>query len=67
LSISGFPGCSAGKESTCKAGDMDPWVEKIPWRREWPPTPVFLPRDSHGQRSLVGCSPQGHKELETTK
>ena len=33
---------------------FDPWVEKIPWRREWQPTPVFLPGTSHGQRSLVG-------------
>ena len=32
----------------------DPWVEKIPWRRKWQPTPVFLPGKSHGQRSLVG-------------
>ena len=34
-----------------------PWVRKIPWRRAWQPTPVFLPGESHGQRSLVGCSP----------
>ena len=33
---------------------LDPWVERIPWRREWQPTPVFLPEKSHGQRSLVG-------------
>ncbi|XDA86191.1 hypothetical protein R6Z07F_015941 [Ovis aries] len=33
---------------------FDPWVGKIPWRRKWPPTPVFLPGESHGQRSLVG-------------
>ena len=36
------------------------WVEKIPWRRPWQPTPVFLPRESHGQRSLVGYSLWGH-------
>ena len=36
---------------------FDPWVGKIPWRREWQPTPVFLPGKSHGQRSLVGYSP----------
>ena len=35
----------------------DPWVRKIPWRRAWPPTPVFLPGESHGQRSLVGHGP----------
>ena len=33
---------------------FDPWVRKIPWRRKWQPTPVFLPGESHGQRSLVG-------------
>ena len=35
---------------------FDPWVEEIPWRRSWQPTPVLLPRVSHGQRSLVGYS-----------
>ena len=47
-----------------KASDcVDPWVGKIPWRKEWP---VFLPGESHGQRSLRGYSPWGHKELDTT-
>ena len=41
---------------------FDPWIGKIPWRREWLPTPVFLPGESHGQRSLVGYSPWGPKE-----
>ena len=41
---------------------LDPWVGKLPWRRKWHPTPVFLPGESHGQRSLVGYSPWGHKE-----
>ena len=45
---------------------QEAWVQslaqKIPWGREWPPTPVFLPGESHGQRSLAGCSPRGHKE-----
>ena len=40
-----------------------PGVGKIPWRRAWQPTPVFLPGESHGQRSLVGYSPWGRKEL----
>ena len=44
-----------------------PWVGKIPWRREWQPTPVFLPGESHGQRSLVGYSPWGCKESDTTE
>ena len=38
-----------------------------PWRRKWQPTPVFLPRESRGQRSLVGCCPQGRTELDTTE
>ena len=44
-----------------KRCEYDLWVGKIPWRKEWLPTPVFLPRESHGQRSLVGYSPRGHK------
>ena len=44
-----------------------PWVGKIPWRREWLPTPVFLPGESHGQRSLAGYSPWGRRELDTTE
>ena len=39
-----------------------PWVRKIPWRREWQATPVFLPGNSHEQRSLVGYSAWGHTE-----
>ena len=46
---------------------FDPWVRKIPWRRKWHPTPVLLPGKSHGQRSLVGYSPWGRKELDTTE
>ena len=42
-------------------------VGKIPWRREWLPTPVFLPGEFHGQRSLVGYSPWGHKETDMIK
>ena len=46
---------------------FDPWVGKIPWRREWQPTQVFLPREFHGQRSLAGYSPWGHKESDATE
>ena len=46
---------------------LDPWVRQIPWRRAWQPTPVFLPGESHGQRSLIGSSPRGCKELDTTE
>ena len=44
-----------------------PWVRKILWKREWLPTPVFLPGKSHGQRSLENYSPSGHKELDTNE
>ena len=65
----GFPGDSDGKESACNARDprFDPWVGKTTWRRAWQPTPVFLPGESHGQRSLVGYSPWGHKESNMTE
>ena len=46
---------------------FNPGVRNIPWRRDWLPTPVFLPGESHGQRGLVGYSPWGHKESDTTE
>ena len=46
---------------------FNPWGGKIPWRREWLPTPAFLPGEPHGQRSLVGYSPWGRKESGTTE
>ena len=46
---------------------FDPWFGTIPWRRAQQPTPAFLPGESHGQRSLAGCSPQGHTELGMTE
>ena len=63
--VMGFPGGASGKEPACqrrrfKRHGFDPWVGKIPWRRAWPFTPVFLPGESHGQKSLVGYSPEGH-------
>ena len=66
LYVWSFPGDSDGKESACNAGDPrlnPPWVRKIPWRREWLPTPVFLPRESQGQRSLVGTVQEVAKSL----
>ena len=51
----------------CGRPGFDPWVGKIPWRRKWQPTPVFLPGESHGQRSLEGYSPRGCKESDTTE
>ena len=50
-----------------RRGGLDSWVGRIPWRRKWQPTLVFLPGKSHGQRSLVCCSPWGPKELNTTQ
>ena len=51
-----FPGGASGKEPTCQCSGhkrcgFDPWVGKIPWRRAWQPTPVFLPGESHGRRA----------------
>ena len=65
----GFPGGASGKESACQCRRLGfgPWVGKIPWRRKWQTTPVFLPGESHEQRSLVGCSPWRHKGLDTTE
>ena len=45
----------------------NPRVGKIPWRREWLPTPIFLPREFYGQRNLVGYCPWGHKGLDMTE
>ena len=61
--ILGFPRGSDGKESACTAGDPG----SIPWGRKWQPTPVFLPGEFHGQRSLAGYSPWGRKEQDTTE
>ena len=62
----GFPGGSLVKAlpamRSCRRHKFDPWVGKISWRRTWKPTPLFLPGESHGQRSLAGNSPWGHKE-----
>ena len=46
---------------------VDPWVGKIPWKKKWKPITVFLPEKFHGQRSLVGYTPWGHKELDTAE
>ena len=57
------------KNMLANIGDTgdDLWVEKIPWRKKWKTTPVFLPGESHKQRILVGYSPWGHKESDTTE
>ena len=67
-----FPGGASGKESACqckrcKRHEFHPWVRKIPWSRKWNPTSVFLPKKFHGQQSLMGYSPWGFKESDTTE
>ena len=51
----------------CKRMGLKPWVGKIPWRRKWLPTPVFLPWEFHRQRGLEGYSPWGRKASDTTE
>jgi len=68
----GFPGGASGKESACQCWRcrrcrFDPWMIKIPWRRKWQPTPVFLSGKFHRQRSLEGYSLWGFKELDMTE
>ena len=60
---------SEGKSICLQCGrpGFDPWIGKIPWRRKWQPTQVFLPGKSHGPRSLAGYGPWGRKELDTTE
>ena len=53
----GFPVARWRTCLQCRRLRFDPWVKKIPWRRSWQPTPVFLPGESHGQKSLAGYSP----------
>ena len=70
--LRGFPGGASGKEPACQCRRQkrcwfNPWVGKIPWRRVWQPAPIFLPGESHGQRSLAGYHPEGHAELYMTE
>ena len=63
---------ASGKEPICqcrrhKRLRFEPWVRKILWRRTWQPTPVFMPREFHRQRSLAGNSTWGHKEADTAE
>ena len=57
------------KESACNAGNgSNPWLGQVdPLEKEWQPSPVFLPGESHGQRSLVGYRTRGCKESDTTE
>ena len=71
VKIQSFPGVLVVKNSPANASNMrhgfDPWVKKISWRSTWLPTPVFLPGDSRGQRSLAGYSPWGCEESDMTE
>ena len=62
--MTGFSGGSDGEEFACNAGDsgFSPWVRKIPWRREWLPTPVYWPGEFHGL-----YTPWGHKGSDATE
>ena len=68
FSYLGLPWWVSSKESfcQCRRRGFNPWVGKIHWRSKEQPTPVFSPGKSHGQRSLAGYSPRGHKESDTT-
>ena len=66
-----LPKWPSSKESACQCRRhwrcrFNPWIRKITWRRQWLPTPVFLPGDSHEQRSLEGYNPWGCKESDMT-
>ena len=65
----GLPRWLSSEESACqwRRHEFNPWVGKTPWRRKWQPTPVSLPGESRGRRSLAGCSPRGHKGSDTTE
>ena len=68
--VEGFPGAQMVKNPPAMQETrpgFDPWVRKIPWRREWKPTPFFLSGELHGQRILAGYSPWGHRDSDTTE
>jgi len=71
VSTVGLPGGTSKEPACqckrCKRHEFDPWVGKMPWRRAWQPTPVFLPGESHGQGSLAGYVPCHYKELDMTE
>ena len=67
-----YPGSLVGKGPACKCRrgkrqGFNPWAGKILWRRKWQPTLIFLPGESHGQRSLEDYSPRGHNESDMTE
>ena len=62
-----FPVAQMVKTLQCRRPGFNPWAGKIPWKRKWQPTPVSLPGESHGQRSLVSYSPWDCKESDTAE
>ena len=64
LGVKNLPAYAGDARERCW---LDPWVRKIPWRRKWEPTPVFLTGKSHEERSLAGYRPWGHKQLDTVE
>ena len=67
VAIEDFLGGASGKCRRCKRHRFGPWVWKIPWRRIWQPTPVFLLGEFHGERNLAVYSPRGCTESDTTE
>ena len=69
VQIKGLPWWISGKDPVCQCRRwrFDPWVRKIPQKRKWQPTPVFLPGKSQGQRSLMGHSPWGQLQESWTR
>ena len=67
--LSSISSGASGEERTCRCRrqELDPWARKVPWKRDWQPTPVLLPGEAHGQRSLAGYSLWGRKESDTTQ
>ena len=65
--LKGFPGGSDSKDCLQGRPGFSSCIGRIPWRRKWQPTPVFLPGEAHGQERLAGYSPRGHKESDTAK
>ena len=65
MELHGLPRRLSGKETTsqCRRHRFDSWIGKIPWSRKWQPTPIFLPGESHGERSLADYSPWDHKRV----
>ena len=68
-SLAGLLRWLSGKVSSCQCRrrGSNPWARKILWRTKWQPTPEFLPGESHGQKSQVGCGPRSPKESDTAE